>query len=119
MSIFAERLKYLRSIANISQQKAADKIGISRGVLSHYENSTREPDTAMMLKIAEFYDVSLDYLLGSNNVHKSQIDCSKFEGSVIENFLELSDSGQKDIAKYIDVMLVYEGKRKVKKIMLI
>lgn len=42
----------------------AEKLGITNSVLSNYERDYRDPDTKMLTKIAELYEVSTDYLLG-------------------------------------------------------
>lgn len=60
------RLKILRGA--ISQQKIADSLGISQRAYSNYENGMREPDQAMLLKIAEYFNVSVDYLLGRDEI---------------------------------------------------
>ncbi len=57
-------LKELRQIQGKSQQDIADKIGISRSVLSQYENNLVEPTAYVVKKIAIYFDVSADYLLG-------------------------------------------------------
>ena len=60
------RLRNLRG--DISQQKIADNLGISQRAYSNYENGKREPDQAMLLKMAEYFNVSVDYLLGRDVV---------------------------------------------------
>ena len=47
-----------------TQQEVADGIGISRARYSHYENGRSEPDNDLLYKIAEYFDVTTDYLLG-------------------------------------------------------
>lgn len=57
-----ERLKVLRE--NRPLQKVADSLGISRASLGYYESGERKPDAEILFKIAEYYNVSCDYLLG-------------------------------------------------------
>ncbi|AZV54772.1 XRE family transcriptional regulator [Bacillus pumilus] len=59
-----ERLKFVRAQKKWSQEYAAEKIGISKAVLSNYERNYRDPDTNTLKKISEIYDVSTDFLLG-------------------------------------------------------
>ncbi|HHX51522.1 MAG TPA: helix-turn-helix transcriptional regulator [Clostridia bacterium] len=59
-----KRLKKLRTEKEISQEKLAEIIGISRSTLSMYELDKREPDVANIVKFADFFGVSTDYLLG-------------------------------------------------------
>jgi hypothetical protein len=48
----------------MSQRAVAAELGVSQALLSHYENSQREPGLAFVVKAAEFYDVTTDYILG-------------------------------------------------------
>jgi len=64
---FGKRLKKLRKEKKISQEKLADIIGISRSTLSMYELDKREPDIANIVKFADFFGVSTDYLLGKES----------------------------------------------------
>lgn len=59
-----QRLKYLRMQKNMTQERLAEVIGISRSALSMYELDEREPDIETIIKFADFFQVSTDYLLG-------------------------------------------------------
>lgn len=61
---FAERLKDLRTEKRIGQIELADKLQVSRGIISLWENGLREPTLSSLVKIAVFFGVSLDYLAG-------------------------------------------------------
>lgn len=58
------RIKNLREKANINQKEFAKKIGVSNVVLSRYESGERNPDYETLLKIAQYFEVSTDELLG-------------------------------------------------------
>jgi HTH-type transcriptional regulator, competence development regulator len=60
--MLTKRLKNLRG--KTTQEEVAGRIGISRARYSHYENGRSEPDTDILNKLADYYDVSVDYLLG-------------------------------------------------------
>ncbi len=65
MSIaFASKISALRREKNITQKNAAESLGISQALLSHYEKGIRECNLDFVKKAAIFYDVSADYLLG-------------------------------------------------------
>ncbi len=66
LEIFRERLKELRG--NSRLQDVAKDIGISRASLGYYENGDRKPDIEILLKLADYYHVSCDYLLGISDV---------------------------------------------------
>lgn len=62
--ILAQRLFQLREEAKIPRQKAANDLGISRNSLEYYEKGKRTPDVGMIARLAEYYGVTVDYLLG-------------------------------------------------------
>ncbi len=70
--VFARVLNSLRRESGLSQKKAADDLGISQALLSHYENGVREPKLEFILKACDYYGVSTDYLLGRTD--KKQMD---------------------------------------------
>ncbi|MFC5699974.1 helix-turn-helix domain-containing protein [Cohnella faecalis] len=59
-----ERLRELRLRRNISQEEVARNIGITRSAYSHYEINNRQPIYETLIKLATFFDVSLDYIVG-------------------------------------------------------
>src|SRR5690625_1100491 len=65
--IFGKRLKRLREHTGKNQEDVANAIGISRARYSHYENNHVEPDMDLIRKLADYYKVTTDYLLGRSN----------------------------------------------------
>ncbi len=65
---FAQILSSLRREGGLSQKKAADDLGVSQALLSHYENGVREPKLEFILKVCNYYGVTTDYLLGRSQV---------------------------------------------------
>ncbi|MBE5764693.1 MAG: helix-turn-helix transcriptional regulator [Clostridiales bacterium] len=61
---FAERLKELRIEKKIGQIQLAKEIGVSKGIISLWENGLREPTLSSLIALAKFFEVSLDYLAG-------------------------------------------------------
>ena len=61
---FSRTLSLLRQEKGVSQRTAAGALGISQALLSHYENGVREPGLPFVVRAADFYGVSCDYLLG-------------------------------------------------------
>lgn len=58
-----EYLKKLRAEKGVSQQIVADYLEITRQAYSNYENGNRDPDNETLLKMAEYFGVSVDFLL--------------------------------------------------------
>ncbi len=63
-------LKTIRKLKNLNQLKVAMDLNISREALSHYENGKREPSLAMLRKMSEYYNVSIDYLITGHEFKK-------------------------------------------------
>lgn len=59
-----ERMKELRKEKNLRQEDAASALGLSLSAYCRYELGKREPGASMLETIADFYGVSVDYLLG-------------------------------------------------------
>ena len=61
---FSRIITLLRKERGITQKKAAEELGVSQALLSHYEKGIRECGLDFVVRIADFYNVSCDYLLG-------------------------------------------------------
>ena len=61
---FARIITLQRKERKISQKKAADDLGISQALLSHYEKGIRECGLDFLVRVADYYNISCDYLLG-------------------------------------------------------
>ncbi len=68
MSSFGERLKKLRTERGILQRELADHLKVSRVTITQYETGNRSPDDEIKKKIAEYFNVSLDYLMGASDI---------------------------------------------------
>lgn len=62
--MFSLRLKGLREGLNISQQTFASKLGVSQSTVGMWESGKREPNFTTIEKIADYFNVTTDYLLG-------------------------------------------------------
>lgn len=61
------RIKDLREDADLTQVEISRQLNISQRAYSHYENGTRDIPTNILISIADFYNVSIDYLLERTN----------------------------------------------------
>ncbi len=64
---FKDNLKLLRQEKGIGQVELAQKLGVSKGIISLWENGLREPTMNSLIEMAKFFDVSIDYLVGLSN----------------------------------------------------
>ena len=79
--MFGDTLRELRLSKKLTQEETAKIIGVARGTYTHYELNKREPDNDTLLKIANLFGVTTDYLLGHTNsieAKKSPKDLAKF-----------------------------------------
>lgn len=70
MDILAKRLIELRTLKNVSRKEVAIRTGMSERTYQRYENDERDPDAPVLKKLADYYDVSADYLLGRTDTPK-------------------------------------------------
>ena len=61
---FGSRLKELRKKSKLTQQQVADRVGVTKSVISFYELRERSPSPDVLIKLAYIFHVSTDYLLG-------------------------------------------------------
>ena len=64
---FQTRLTNIRRSKGFTQKQVADGLGISEVGLQNYENGRRKPAFDVLIALADFYDVSLDYLVGHSD----------------------------------------------------
>lgn len=72
------RLKQLREEQNLKQEELAQKLSISASAVGMYETNKREPNNELTVKIAEFFGVTTDYLLGKTEIRNSEEANFKF-----------------------------------------
>lgn len=68
----AYNIKFLREMNDLTQQKLADKLKISRSMITKWENNQLIPDIQSLIKLSDLFGVSLDYLVG-NETHRKDI----------------------------------------------
>ncbi len=98
MAAFANILKTLRTERQLSQLELATRLGISKSAVSMYEQGRREPDFDILNKIADIFQVDVDYLLGRT------VSSLESEPVTIAAYLDTSDLTQAeldDVAEYI------------------
>ena len=83
--IFSKQLKKYRKIYGISQAKFANKIGVSQQAVAKWETDKATPDPYMLESISNFFNISVDTLLGIKRNVGSQIptnDMNQFKNSI-------------------------------------
>lgn len=69
-----EKLKQLRKLQKLSQTDLAHQLGVSKSVISSYENSVHYPPYDVLLQLARIFSVSTDYLLGAAGNRTINVD---------------------------------------------
>ncbi|MBQ3490539.1 MAG: helix-turn-helix domain-containing protein [Clostridia bacterium] len=82
------RIKQLREDRDLRQIDVAEKTGIDQRSLSNYENGKTNPDSYNIIKLAEFFDVTCDYLLGVTDINLKNAKAVLKEISEIEKRIE-------------------------------
>lgn len=87
-----QRLKELRKRENITQVQFANIFDISAGTIAMWETGKREPDIDTLIKIADYFNVSVDFLLGKSENKKQPADenISELDKKLINLLLDLS-----------------------------
>ncbi len=78
MATYSQRLVELRTEKGISQKVAALELGVSQALLSHYEKGIREFNMDFLCKVADYYGVTTDYILGRTQ-SRAGVDNTAFE----------------------------------------
>lgn len=103
-------MKKIRESLQLTQVKVANDLKLSRQVYNFYENGKRNPDMQILIKIADYYGVSIDYLLGRTNVIKPE----NIDEDDLLSKINTADSETKASVEQFLNYLLYEKERKNK-----
>lgn len=103
-------MKKIRESLQLTQVKVANDLKLSRQVYNFYENGKRNPDMQTLIKIADYYGVSIDYLLGRTNVIKPE----NIDENDLLSKINTADSETKASVEQFLNYLLYEKERKNK-----
>ena len=105
------RLKSLREEKGISQYQLADSLNLSRGLISNYEQGRREPDYNTLILIADYYEVSIDYLLGITDVKKRLLDNREQNKyyEIIRDIYHLSTQSIIELKQYLKLLKIRDS----------
>ncbi len=108
-----ERLKALRIEKGFSQQRVAEGIGSNQQSIYRYENGLYEPDITTLKLLADFFETSIDYLVGSTDIRRRieavrPFDLNEEETILIEKYRQLRGGARKSVMVMIDALLEQE-----------
>ena len=104
------RLKELRNERGLSQQKLADAIGTNQQSIHRYEHENHEPDIQTLKTLADFFDTSIDYLVGNTYIRYKaesidQNGLTEDETLLIEKYRKLTVHARRSVIVMIDALL--------------
>lgn len=113
MATFGDRLKNLRESRKITQIRLSTHLGISQEAISAYECKETIPNVDILIELASYFGVSVDYLLGIDNVkkHISETELSEFETVMINYYRRLKRTDQELVVKLLALAIEYNDRR--------
>ena len=103
-------LKILREAKGYTQQQLSEMIGVSQQTLQKYETQKHEPDIESLKKLADIFEVSVDYLVGHTAAGEDpNYDISESEFLIIENFRKLDKDTRDGIENIITKLAQRKG----------
>ncbi len=99
------KLKELRELKKLSQDELSKIIGVSQKTYSNYEKHTTEPNINTLIKLANFFDVTIDYLLGRPFANEFGY-LSDSEKKLVSNFRKMTTENQKKFLAQSDGVLI-------------
>lgn len=111
-----KRIKDLREDRDLKQSEIAKILNTTQSYYAQYENGKRQIPFERMVDIAEFYDVSLDYIAGRTNDKKglSKSNMSSKETDIIKKFRYLNDERKGEVLGTINLLFKQEQEEQSK-----
>ena len=120
-NLIGERIKYLRTLADMSQEELGNRVGVQRAAINKYEKgSVTNIPIATIEKIAMIFNVSPTYIVGWDNIEVNPLSVEvkvlqgvkRFYGDkaveLIESYVHLTPAGKKRLLQYAeDMSLIY------------
>lgn len=105
---FKDRLKILRKQKNITQGDLAQILNYGYTAISNYESGRNEPSITDLKKIAEFFDVSMDYLMCVNDIKNPYKpgDENAPDDDFLNKYASLSVEGKAEVKSYLEYVLM-------------
>lgn len=119
LELFSIRFKEERKNKGLTQEQLAKEFFLNKSSISRYEKGTQMPEMVMLQKFAEYFDVSVDYLLGrtdERNVHKEKPKLDEGIKTIaahrINLYEDISEEGINKINEYIEMVRIMEQNKK-------
>lgn len=102
-------LRGLRMEYGISQQRLGDAVGISQQSINQYENHNIEPDIFILSKLADFFNTSIDYIVGRTDVrrpieHVEAFHLNEEEMNLVLRFRALNERERRCVGVVVETL---------------
>ena len=104
MSDFATRLRELRKSNNVSQQKLSKYLNFGYTAIANYESGRNQPSLDTVKKIAQYFGVTGDYLIGASDYPRSENDITDKEAELLGIFRKINEDEKDALLKIVNLM---------------
>ena len=101
--MLGKRIKELRTEKKITQSELSNYLGLTPKMISFYELEQRFPPQDIIIKLADYFNVSTDFLLGQSDIRNSD--------KILKEYNSLNYESQKELEKYIQILRENDNKR--------
>lgn len=114
MSDLSERLKMLRKNKKVNQEEVAEACGLSRVSIARYENGLREPEPYVYARLAEYYGVSTDFLLGrEESMHSRLPTDDEIKFALFGGDAEITDAQFEEVKRFAQFVKMREEREEL------
>ena len=102
-----KNLRKLREEKRVTQKQRADVISVSQQSINKYENHNIEPDIDTLIKMADYFETSVDYIVGHSKIRRkieivNSYDLNAEEAKLVEDYRKLSNKQRFSIALILE-----------------
>ena len=108
MKKFGENLRKLRDRHDMTQEALGKLLNVTQSTIAYYESGKKQPTLETLIIIADYFEVSTDFLLNRTNRVSTASEISKTDIELLNKINKLSDENRKEIQSYIN----YKGTQK-------
>lgn len=103
--MFGDIFKELRTEKKLSQDKISEELDVSQGLITKWEGHQSTPSPEMLDYIADYFNVSVDYLIGRSLYRNSELNNSELENTIFSKIKLLNENNQFIILNVINAIL--------------
>ena len=102
MKKFGENIRKLRDRHDMTQEALGKLLNVTQSTIAYYESGKKQPTLETLIIIANYFEVSTDFLLNRTNVVSTASEISKSDSELLNKINKLSDENRKEIESYIN-----------------